>query len=96
MIELYKGEKRLCGMSVKSRSGKSFLIESVSCKVVDNAGITIQEDEEGIVEDHSVFCLVDTTLDGYVYSKGYILQFSIVLKDVPKIIMGKLSIKIKK
>ena len=96
MIELYKGEKRLCGMSVKSRSGKSFLIDSVSCKVVDNAWITIQEDEEGVVEGHNVFCLVDTTLDGYVYSKGYSLQFSIILKDVPKVIMGKLSIKIKR
>ena len=94
MIEMYKGEKRLCGVLVKSRKNTDFEIESCECKVYDNTGSLMCE-ADGIIDGHNVFYFLDSNDSCFITTKGYVIEYIIELKDSVQLLMGRVNVKIK-
>ena len=93
MIEIYKGEKRLIGMSVHRRKDESFEIQAASYKVVDRNDNEI-DDSICSIEGNEVYFYVDTSLDRYEARKTYHAWFNVQIKGMPKVLIDKVDFKV--
>ena len=93
MIKIYKGEKRLIGMSVHRRKDESFEIEEATYKVVDRDNNTVDESDCSI-KDNEVYFYIDSSLSNYQARKTYHAWFNVKIKDMPKVLIDKIDFKI--
>ncbi len=91
MITLLKGENRIVSVQVEQiRGTETFTIDTAEYEVEDiQDGSCYIDNTNKIVSFYA-----DTSLLGYMKGKKYIVEFTVTLQELPKIIKGRVVLNI--